>query len=45
MLVTMALNAAEAEEMIYANSFANIWLSAEDKNAVKNNDGARIEDF
>ena len=45
MLVTMALNGAEAEEMIFASSFANIWLSAEDKDAVKNNDGARIEDF
>lgn len=45
MLVTFAVNAAVAEDFIFANSFGDVHLTLEDKNSIENADGARIEDF
>lgn len=45
MLVTLAFNAAEAEEIIFASELGSIWLSAENKDAIRNDDGAKMEDF
>lgn len=45
MLVTLAVKADTAEEIIFSAEFGSIWLSHEPDDAEENNNGARMEDF
>lgn len=45
MLVTFAVNAAIAEDMLFGDAFGDVHLTLENKDSVENADGARIEDF
>lgn len=45
MLVTLAVKADTAEEIVFAAEFGSIWLSHEPENAEENDNGARMGDF
>jgi pilus assembly protein CpaB len=45
LLATLALNAAEAEKVVFAAEFGTIWLSNEPEDVEKNDSGVTMEDF
>ena len=45
MLVTVAVTAADAEKVVYANEFGSVWLTKETKDSDKAADGATRGDF
>lgn len=45
MLITVAVTAAAAEKVVYANEFGSVWLTKENKDSGTDADGATLEDF
>lgn len=45
MLITLAVKADAAEEIVFAAEFGSVWLSNENEDAEENDNGARIGDF
>lgn len=45
MLVTVAVTAADAEKVVYANEFGSVWLTKENEDSDTAADGATMEDF
>ena len=44
-LLTLAVDAAQAEEIVFASQFGTVWLSNEPEDALENENGATMEDF
>lgn len=45
LLITVAVSAADAEKVVFANEFGSVWLSKETKDSESESDGATAEDF
>ncbi|MFI7482202.1 Flp pilus assembly protein CpaB [Kocuria sp. M1R5S2] len=45
LLITVAVTAADAEKVVYANEFGSVWLTKETKDSDGAADGATMEDF